>query len=388
MFSPSFAQHRISTEFNHELLDLVMPATIIVNEDGVVIGSAGRFGELLDWFDFFDESQQTDMMLRLCVWVNENFVQQKAKQTFVFQDSNTENPTFWEFRVELTTNNRGSFFISLMPFVTSQATVDPSSPTLEDKEVDGLREQVKYYSTFAYSSAHDLKAPLHQLEGLLTILEHDYPFLSESSPFTRIVDSVKNLEFKIKGMLEMFKLEQKFTEAPVKKLSLMKCTSFVESNLSSLIEQCKPQIVYTLRKDEIVFNELCLEIVIQNVLSNAIKYSEGINAKISVKSRMVGEYLLLKISDNGMGFDVEKNQDKIAKPFSRFTDKKEGSGVGLYMVKSIMERGGGRMDITSKVGRGTEVSLYFKQALDRKSAPEVLDKVALRMSNINKEVHI
>jgi signal transduction histidine kinase len=85
------------------------------------------------------------------------------------------------------------------------------------------------------------------------------------------------------------------------------------------------------------FSKKNLRSIIYNLLSNAIKYRlPGTVPKIRISSEDAGEFILLKISDNGLGIS-EENKGKVFGMFKRFHDHVEGTGIGLYIVKRIID---------------------------------------------------
>lgn len=99
--------------------------------------------------------------------------------------------------------------------------------------------------------------------------------------------------------------------------------------------------------------------VVYNLLSNAIKYRHpGRKLKVNIHCELVGDYLLLTISDNGLGL-AEEQRSKLFSMFRRFHNHVEGSGVGLYMVKRIVDNAGGKIEVESRLGEGTVFKIYF-----------------------------
>jgi signal transduction histidine kinase len=95
-------------------------------------------------------------------------------------------------------------------------------------------------------------------------------------------------------------------------------------------------------------------------LSNAVKYRfPGRKSEVYIKTEVINKYVVLTVRDNGLGIDPEK-KDRIFKMFKRLHDHVEGSGVGLYIVKKIVENSGGMIEVESELGKGTEFKVYFK----------------------------
>ncbi|KKS10316.1 MAG: Multi-sensor signal transduction histidine kinase, partial [Parcubacteria group bacterium GW2011_GWB1_41_5] len=109
-----------------------------------------------------------------------------------------------------------------------------------------------------------------------------------------------------------------------------------------------------------------MRVVLQNLLENAIKYTiEG--GKIEIDVSRKGEYLLVSISDNGIGIP----EDQVKNVFTRFfrasnAVKKEtdGSGLGLYITKTMVEKNGGKIWFNTVLNKGT--NFYFTVPLQDK----------------------
>lgn len=96
---------------------------------------------------------------------------------------------------------------------------------------------------------------------------------------------------------------------------------------------------------------------INNLIKNAAQATNEVeNPKIEVSLRSIGSYFLIKVKDNGIGM----NEEELSKAFiPNFTTKSSGMGLGLPMVKNIVNNTGGKVEIASKKGKETVVSIYF-----------------------------
>ncbi len=129
-----------------------------------------------------------------------------------------------------------------------------------------------------------------------------------------------------------------------------------------MIKSSKAEIhVETDSHPVIKFSKKNLKSVIYNLLSNAIKYrSAERKPEIFISTEQQDGYLTLKIKDNGLGVEKDK-QSKMFSMFKRFHDHVEGTGVGLYIVKKIVENAGGKIEVESEVNKGTTFTIFFKQ---------------------------
>lgn len=95
--------------------------------------------------------------------------------------------------------------------------------------------------------------------------------------------------------------------------------------------------------------------IFSNMISNAVKY-RSLNRKLNLHIRTIhtDNAVLLSFQDNGIGIDLEKFKDKLFSPFHRFSPEIDGRGIGLYLVKNMVESNGGTLSVTSTVNEGTE----------------------------------
>jgi two-component system CheB/CheR fusion protein len=80
----------------------------------------------------------------------------------------------------------------------------------------------------------------------------------------------------------------------------------------------------------------------------------------------VDEFVLIRIEDNGLGIDLQKYGNSLFEPFKRLTTQGEGSGLGLHLVKTMVEHNGGLIQVKSEPGIGTSFTLYLKEYEDNK----------------------
>nr|WP_278251844.1 HAMP domain-containing sensor histidine kinase [Sabulibacter ruber] len=103
--------------------------------------------------------------------------------------------------------------------------------------------------------------------------------------------------------------------------------------------------------------------VFYNLISNAIKYRSQ-ERPLQVDLNCFGDEqkgIIISFSDNGSGFDAQKEKKNLFKLYKRFHPKQEGRGMGLYLVKNHIEAMGGRIEVSSKVGIGTSFLIHLPQ---------------------------
>ncbi|RYZ35699.1 MAG: HAMP domain-containing histidine kinase, partial [Sphingobacteriales bacterium] len=99
--------------------------------------------------------------------------------------------------------------------------------------------------------------------------------------------------------------------------------------------------------------------MLYNLVSNAIKYrSPDRTPEVLVKLHKTGGKIVLSVSDNGLGIPAE-SQNKLFTMFKRFHDHVEGSGLGLYIVKRMVDSCKGQIKVHSEVNKGTTFTIVF-----------------------------
>lgn len=219
---------------------------------------------------------------------------------------------------------------------------------------------------FIYTASHDLKAPIANIEGLMKLMVRSLPqevLANErvSKPAHLIGEAVERFKRTIASLTEVTKLQKEGNQVPVL-MDLSQIVREVRLDLAPQIEAAKAVLnVDVNRCPAIQFSEKNLRSVVYNLLSNALKYRHPDRVPIvAIGCQRESQYVILSVGDNGLGIDLSK-QSKLFAMFGRLHDHVEGSGVGLYMVKKMVENAGGKIEVESQVGVGTTFRVYFPQ---------------------------
>jgi PAS domain S-box-containing protein len=215
---------------------------------------------------------------------------------------------------------------------------------------------------FVYTASHDLKSPISNIEGLINTLTDELK-LSKNEEYSVLIEminiSINKFKSTIKDLTEITKI-QKDTAEDVSQLSVGELIEEVRYDIRHLISENLSKFHIELNVRFIQFSRKNLRSILYNLISNAVKYrSAERDSIVTITTERSGDYFLLKVKDNGLGIDLQQ-KDKIFRMFKRMHTHVEGTGIGLYIVKRIIENAGGRIEVESKVGRGTEFKVYLK----------------------------
>ncbi len=241
----------------------------------------------------------------------------------------------------------------------------------KNKELEKMNAELE---SFAYVSSHDLQEPLRKIQTFATlILEKEQHNLSDSGKdyFRRMQLAAKRMQLLINDLLS-------YSRAGTH------VGAFVQTDLNEIIKEARTELKETLEEKHAIieFEGMCAIHVIPfqfrqmmlNLFGNAIKFAKpNIPPHIHLKSELLkGEesnipslspqklYCHVSVSDNGIGFDPQY-ADRIFQVFQRLhgKDQYEGTGIGLAIVKKIVENHKGIITATGEPGKGARFDIYL-----------------------------
>lgn len=231
------------------------------------------------------------------------------------------------------------------------------------RKIENEKENVKSLVT---DISHQLKTPLANVELYNTLLAEEGISDEERLEFLETEGiAIEKLKMLIDSLINISRLEADMISIDKKEENLKEC---IESAISSVkADAAKKNITI---KNEI--KEDCILAIdrkwtteaIFNLLDNAVKYTAP-NGKINLSLDNGINYFALNIEDNGIGIDTDEYND-IFKRFYRsrndIVQNEKGSGVGLYLVRKIMNLQDGNVMVSSEKGKGSTFTLYFSKS--------------------------
>ena len=225
-----------------------------------------------------------------------------------------------------------------------------------------LKASYKELDQFCHTVSHDLKSPLlvlKQLVNLLTLETKDLLSPTTKEIITRIENKSDDIILMIERLLEFSRINQ--IQCSFEKINISDIFYSVMEELSSLEPNRKIDFIVSKSLPTVNGDKTLIKFLIQNILSNALKFSKNNELTIiKVNCSTLENYYEISIQDNGAGFDMAY-KNKLFHIFERLHSKDEfdGSGVGLVIVKRIMERHNGKVSIEGEPNKGACVKLYF-----------------------------
>lgn len=245
--------------------------------------------------------------------------------------------------------------IAGMIMYTADITAEVTYAEKLEKKTGELASANEELESFSYSVSHDLRAPLRSINGFSDILIEDYKDKIDENG-VRLLNIVKDSAVKmgqlIDDILQFSRLGKKdiqFNQIEMNKLF----KSVIEDLDSDFLDKKKELSIGELHNSK---GDISLiKRVVFNLMSNAYKYS-ATKDKISVivRSEIQNGNIVYSIEDNGVGFDM-KFRDKLFGVFQRLHSETEfeGTGVGLAIVKRIIDKHGGSIWAESEIGKGS-----------------------------------
>ena len=235
------------------------------------------------------------------------------------------------------------------------------------KKLNTVGKQVRFQ--FLSVLSHELKAPLNAIEGYLKMMEEkqygdnidDYQAIVERS-----ISRVKGMRSLIMDLLDLTKIESGTTTRDIKEVNLLEIAQIsVDAMKPFAIQNDVNVYLNTHNEIKIKADAREMEIVFNNLISNAIKYNKS-GGRVDCAIKPKDDFVIFTISDNGIGMS-EEDMSKLFNEFVRIKNQKtkgiSGSGLGLSIVKKIIDAYDGDITVTSSPDKGTTFTVTLPKSL-------------------------
>ncbi|MBU3134162.1 Cache 3/Cache 2 fusion domain-containing protein [Clostridium gasigenes] len=226
---------------------------------------------------------------------------------------------------------------------------------------------------FIANMSHELKTPLNIIFStaqLFSLYLNKYENSDNVDKLNKYTNSIKQNCYRllrlVNNLIDITKLESGFMELNLKNQNIVEVIEGITLSTVDYIKSMSRTIIFDTDIEEkiMAFDEENIERILLNLISNATKFTKaGATIEVSLYDR--NDYVIISVKDNGRGIP----EDKLQQIFQRFKQvdpllsrSHEGSGIGLSIVKSLVEMHDGKIDVKSKYNEGTEfiISLPVK----------------------------
>ncbi|WP_435263663.1 sensor histidine kinase [Tenacibaculum sp. nBUS_03] len=220
-----------------------------------------------------------------------------------------------------------------------------------------LENRNKELNNYAHIVSHDLKSPLRNINALTSWLKEDHAnnLNDEAIKYINLIsDNITKMESLVSGILEYSTIDLKGFK-----------TSFIDLNtlINEILDHIyvPKNIKITVYKNFPIIHgdRYRLQQLFQNLINNSIKYNDKENGIIEIGFTKNNDQTQYFVKDNGKGID-QKYHTKIFDIFQKLENTKNSTGIGLSIVKKIITDYGGRIWLTSEVGKGTTFFFTLK----------------------------
>lgn len=216
-------------------------------------------------------------------------------------------------------------------------------------------------SDFIFNVSHELKTPLATIQNYAYLLKSDVSGEQKEKYIRTITEATKRLTALVTNILKLNKLENQQLKFTSEKIALHDMLADVILTFEDAIEQKGLELECDL--DEVVFvsSKSNLEIAVSNLISNAVKFTErGGTIKISLK-KIDNNSVKIEVSDTGCGISPDVGSRIFDKFYQGDTShSQEGNGLGLALVKRVIDLIGGEISVSSEPGKGSIFSIVVK----------------------------
>lgn len=268
-----------------------------------------------------------------------------------------------DFELELTQQSGAIRWVSVSHSIfPSESTIEILlfDITEEKKRIESLERINQQLDQFVYHISHDLRSPISTLLGLIDLSQKENSSLETIQQYLKMMmDRASHLDGILRDLTSI---------AMNEKTSLDLDEIQFEREIESVVNQCTDTDSASKIAIQLFINQTHpfttdmkrVKVILRNLISNSIKYYHPgqLNPYIKITAEINEAWAAIEVEDNGIGINP-KHISKIYDMFFRATDRSSGSGLGLHIVKSMLDKLGGTITLTSNPDKGTSFKIIL-----------------------------
>jgi len=237
--------------------------------------------------------------------------------------------------------------------------VDKRTHELVNSNLELVKQNIQL-EQYGYIIAHNLRGPVARILGLSNLITREFNPTRDLEIIDQLHISAEELDTVIHDLNVILDIK-KGLQNSYEDLDFQDRVEKVKNALRDKIAETQAVIETDFSQAGTCFSiPAYIDSIFYNLISNGIKYRSTDRApRITIRSEVKNRKLLLTITDNGVGIDLEKQKNKIFNLYQRFHHHIEGKGMGLFLVKTQIEALGGSIEIESEVNKGTTFRIYL-----------------------------
>lgn len=240
-------------------------------------------------------------------------------------------------------------FIDITQLKATQAALDA-----KNKSLSRINEDLEH---FVFAASHDLLAPLGNIQSSIEIMNHIPLGDHKLKEFMGIINhSVTKFSQLVKDIAFIAKVESDVN--PQELVDIHELIDNIEWSLENKIKESGARIKRNILVPNLPFSRKNLRSIVFNIVANGIKFRRSEPPEINISCWKEDDQLILCIEDNGRGIPPE-SINTIFSMYGRLHQNVEGSGIGLYLAKKIINAAGGNIVVESEVNRGSKFIIYL-----------------------------
>ncbi len=379
-------------------------AIIITDRENIIIDWNDKAQDIFGWLKEEVINQSLNIIIP-----EEDYAENTERIEKVFSGEKIENKLikniskdgsekYCEWNTEVIKDSQNNI-IEIISIISDKTKV------LEGEEkIKNQKEEIKYNqlrTQFFANISHELKTPLNLIFSSLQLINFHFNngnLQQKKDKIYKYLSSIKINGYRllrlVNNVIDITRIDVNSFNLSRGNFDIVKLSEAVVDSIEDYIEEKDRNFSYKTDIDKaiIAFDPFNIERVILNLISNSVKFTHP-GDNIDLKLSREAEEIIISVIDTGIGIKEENYEvifDQFRQVDQSFKKTREGSGIGLYLVKSIIEMHGGRVELASKFGEYTEFKICLPDKIIDKDTVEqesyspasLLDKIEIEFSDI------